>query len=300
MSEKSFKNLFTFCLLCFCDDQNSVENVYDIEDDQATFAIILDYINSIHSTADLMFRFQTNSRNLHKPAAFSLVTSRCHQQARSFLPPHCSHVPRYLSTVREAQQLLVVGLRLLHTVGEIYVGRQPGRERSVVAINVVKSIGESNQQLPTVSYIPKRKKKAGYCAMLSRFQSSHVFGDLTETEQTAPPTTFMKTHQIIWINFRTALIASSTCTSYESLDAKPTRVAAAEAPDFADGIMRYTKSSPHIFIKAIENTSTKCLGSCERKGDGSRPINKHGHKDPGSLRNPGLAKSHLYAKHEEK
>ncbi|KRY86604.1 hypothetical protein T4D_12328 [Trichinella pseudospiralis] len=57
--------------------------------------------------------------------------------------------------------------------------------------------------------------------------------------------------------------------------------------------MRYTKSSPHIPIKAIENTSTKCLGSCERKGDGSRPINKHGHKDPGSLRNPGLAKSHL-------
>ncbi|KRZ15278.1 hypothetical protein T4B_12356 [Trichinella pseudospiralis] len=117
--------------------------------------------------------------------------------------------------------------------GEIYVGRQPGRERSVVAINVVKSIGESNQQLPTVSYIPKRKKKAGYCAMLSRFQSSHVFGDLTETEQTAPPTTFMKTHQIIWINFRTALIASSTCTSYESLDAKPTRVAAAEGKEFA-------------------------------------------------------------------
>ncbi|KRY64980.1 Uncharacterized protein T4A_9224, partial [Trichinella pseudospiralis] len=29
-----------------------------------------------------------------------VVTSRCHQQARSFLPPHCSHVPRYLSTVR--------------------------------------------------------------------------------------------------------------------------------------------------------------------------------------------------------
>ncbi|KRX96669.1 hypothetical protein T4E_7088 [Trichinella pseudospiralis] len=25
---------------------------------------------------------------------------RCHQQARSFLSPHCSHVPRYLSTVR--------------------------------------------------------------------------------------------------------------------------------------------------------------------------------------------------------
>ncbi|KRY65340.1 hypothetical protein T4A_13295 [Trichinella pseudospiralis] len=69
--------------------------------------------------------------------------------------------------------------------------------------------------------------------MLSRFQSSHVFGDLTETEQTAPPTTFMKTHQIIWINFRTALIASSTCTSYESLDAKPTRVAAAEGKEFA-------------------------------------------------------------------
>ncbi|KRY74531.1 hypothetical protein T4A_9527 [Trichinella pseudospiralis] len=30
----------------------------------------------------------------------TFVTSRCHQQARSFLPPHCSHVPRYLSTVR--------------------------------------------------------------------------------------------------------------------------------------------------------------------------------------------------------
>ncbi|KRX94586.1 hypothetical protein T4E_6353 [Trichinella pseudospiralis] len=49
---------------------------------------------------DFWTKFQTNSRNLHKPAAFSLVTSRCHQQARSFLPPHCSHVPRYLSTVR--------------------------------------------------------------------------------------------------------------------------------------------------------------------------------------------------------
>ncbi|KRY65328.1 hypothetical protein T4A_5517 [Trichinella pseudospiralis] len=150
---------------------------------------------------DFWTKFQTNSRNLHKPAAFSLVTSRCHQQARSFLPPHCSHVPRYLSTVRYWPPLfpsflpraLTMPLRQQNNnntdqrqppplsqrppiqpkhvandnprshqtyslTGEIYVGRQPGRERSVVAINVVKSIGESNQQLPTVSYIPKRKK----------------------------------------------------------------------------------------------------------------------------------------------
>ncbi|KRZ26274.1 hypothetical protein T4C_6768 [Trichinella pseudospiralis] len=225
-SQKSFKNLFTFCLLCFCDDQNSVENVYDIEDDQATFAIILDYINSIHSTADLMFRksaqassvftcneplppagsFVSSAPLFTRPsllvdgpvlaAAFPLLSAsrfndaiattkqqqwiqtndnhhRCHKDHRSnrntspmiILGPTV-HLPdlQVPISLREAQQLLVVGLRLLHTVetysltGEIYVGRQPGRERSVVAINVVKSIGESNQQLPTVSYIPKRKK----------------------------------------------------------------------------------------------------------------------------------------------